>query len=90
MAKMGSGGGNVGLVLAFVIIGIVITLMSNIFNFPIFITHGPKQYISNIWQGHHDFYGQAKTNYKVYEKILTVAELGNKLPKANIKDHGPG
>jgi hypothetical protein len=85
MAKKGLGGGNIGLVLALVIIGIVITLISNIFNFPIIVTHGPKQYISNIWQGHHDFYGLAKSNYKVYEKILPVSELVNETPKATIK-----
>ena len=85
MARKGSGGGYIGLVLIFVIVGVVITLISNIFNFPIVITHGPKQYVSNIWQGHHDFYGKAKANYKVYDNILTVSELANKRPKTTIK-----
>ena len=68
MAKKEGSIGGLLPILGLIIIGIIITLVSNIFNFPLLITYGPGQYVSNIWQGHSDFYGKAKSNFKIYEK----------------------
>lgn len=81
MAKK-SGSSGFALALFAIFITFICILVSNTLNFKIAATFGPSQYLANIIHFHSNFYGKVKSPVKIYEKILSVAELKQAQPAA--------